>query len=99
VKAAVFHPDARHEFRESVRFYESNRRGLGRRFKEAVQTTPARILANPTRYRVIFEDVHTLRVAGFPYALHYQIRGEKVRVVAVMHASRHPDYWKLRIST
>ena len=64
MKAAVFHPDARHEFRESARFYESNRRGLGRRFKEAVQTTLARILANPTRYRVIFEDVHTLRVAA-----------------------------------
>lgn len=32
----------------------------------------------------------------FPYALVYRIDGDTVRVLAFMHQSRRPDYWRHR---
>lgn len=37
-----------------------------------------------------------VNIPGFPYYVAYIIRGERVLVTAVGHASRHPDYWKRR---
>ncbi len=48
-----FHPEARAEFLASVRYYESQRPGLGRRFLDAVTDTIRRIEAHPKRYRVV----------------------------------------------
>ena len=37
------------------------------------------------------------KVRGFPYSLFYEIHDELLVVVAVMHASRHPESWKKRV--
>lgn len=37
-----------------------------------------------------------VNLTGFPYYIAYFIRGEHIVVAAVAHASRHPDYWKMR---
>jgi len=33
----------------------------------------------------------------YPYSLVYLEQGDRVWIVAVMHAKRQPDYWKTRI--
>lgn len=53
-----------------------------------------RISAAPTRWRIVEEDIRLLRV--FPYAVLYTIERDRVLVVAVMHCSRKPGYWKAR---
>jgi hypothetical protein len=44
----IFRRDARTELRAAVRWYEERRRGLGERFKAAVQAALDRITADPT---------------------------------------------------
>jgi hypothetical protein len=34
--------------------------------------------------------------AGIPYGLVYQVRSDKILILAVMHLSRRPDYWRDR---
>jgi hypothetical protein len=48
-----FHPEAKTELLESVRYYESQQTGLGRRFLEAATEAIRRIQAHPNMYRVV----------------------------------------------
>lgn len=34
-----------------------------------------------------------LRLAGFPYTLHYRLDGELIRIIAVANQRRKPGYW------
>ena len=34
---------------------------------------------------------------NYPYILYYYVEGETVVVVVVMHTSRRPDYWIVRV--
>ena len=51
----------------------------------------------PKRWRVIEEDVHRCLTRIFPYAILYTIEQDFLLIVAVMHCSREPGYWKLRL--
>jgi len=37
-----------------------------------------------------------LPMSRFPYTLVYRIEGEVIHVIALMHQSRMPDYWRGR---
>jgi toxin ParE1/3/4 len=47
--------------------------------------------------RVIDEDVRRCITHVFPYGILYTIEQNLILIVAVMHFSREPDYWKHRI--
>ena len=34
----------------------------------------------------------------FPYAIYYRVLPDQLRVLAFKHHSRHPDYWRYRLS-
>lgn len=34
----------------------------------------------------------------FPYAIYYRILSDQLRILAFKHHSRHPDYWRYRLS-
>jgi hypothetical protein len=34
----------------------------------------------------------------FPYAIYYRVLPDHVRILAFKHHSRHPDYWRYRLS-
>ena len=50
----------------------------------------------PARWRRIDEDVRRCLTHVFPYGVLYTIENEFVLIVAVMHCSREPGYWKTR---
>lgn len=96
----AFHPEARAEFREAALWYEEQRPGLGERFHRTVRRTVDSIVADPLRFRPVGESVHVARVAGFPYKIFFTVEAESslVRIYAVMHDKRRPDYWRERIT-
>lgn len=55
------------------------------------------MLANPVIHRCFEGDLRKCRFDVFPYALVFRIRGDELQVIAVMHMSRRPGYWKERI--
>jgi len=42
-------------------------------------------------------EIRRCRVKRFPYAVIYFVHDDVIYVLAVMHLSRHPDYWRERL--
>lgn len=92
-----FHPEAKTELREAARYYQSQKKGLGRRFLTAIRDATNRIQTFPLLYRSIEEDVRQCRVLRFLYGLIYRIGAERIEIIAVMHLHRDPGHWKWRL--
>lgn len=91
-----FHPEALAEFRAAAEYYEQQQTGLGERFANAVEMAVAHVVAAPTSWRVIEDDIRRCLTKVFPYAVLYSIELDHVLVVAVMHCRREPGYWRNR---
>ncbi len=89
----AFDPDARAEFLAAVEYYEECQRGLGRRFREAVETEADRIVAMPFRFRVLHPPFRRCLIPNFPYSIVFSIEPGFILVIAVAHAKRKPGYW------
>ena len=94
---AVFHSEARLELAEAARWYHSRSQGLGSNLRRAVKAAVARVVADPERFGVLEDDVRCCPVRRFPYGILYEIRPDRVLIVAVMHLHRTPEYWKSRV--
>lgn len=95
-----FHPEALEEYESAASYYAERDPELQQRFIESIENSIERILEAPTRWRVIDEDVRRCLAQVFPYGVLYTIEAaDFILIVAVMHFSREPGYWKQRIET
>ena len=92
-----FHPEALQEYRQATTWYAQREPRVALEFVEAVEDAIKRILESPTRWRVIEEDIRRCFTHVFPYAILYSIEQDFLLIVAVMHFSREPNYWKRRV--
>jgi toxin ParE1/3/4 len=92
----VFHPEALIEYAEAVQYYAEKQTGTAQAFINAVEDAILRIKEFPARYVVIDEDVRRCATSKFPYAVLYTIEQDYILILAVMHCSRDPEYWKER---
>src|SRR5580704_1653336 len=93
-----FSSEARSEFLESARYYQSQQPELGSRFVEAVQEAVRRIETHPLLYRIVEGNIRQCRVPRFPYGIIYRVKPDRIEIVAVMHLHRQPGYWKDRMN-
>ena len=94
-----FLPDASDEAVAAVAYYEERERGLGARLRTEVEIASASIKERPLLWRERRPGGYRrVNLPGFPFYLAYFIRGDRLIVAAVGHASRDPDYWKSRIT-
>ncbi|HMD98943.1 MAG TPA: type II toxin-antitoxin system RelE/ParE family toxin [Terriglobia bacterium] len=56
-----------------------------------------RILQYPEAWSPLSARTRRCRTNKFPYGVIYQIRGDTVLIVAVMHLHRKPGTWKNRL--
>ncbi|MBD2246244.1 type II toxin-antitoxin system RelE/ParE family toxin [Nostoc sp. FACHB-888] len=94
----VFHPAALIEYSEAVKFYTEYRVELAQAFINAVEDAIFRIIKSPTRWAVVDEDIRRCLTRKFPYGILYTIEEDYVLILAVMHCSREPGYWKKRLT-
>ena len=94
-----FHPEALEDYQEASRYYAERNSQLARRFIQSIEDAISRVVDSPERWRIIDEDVRRCLTRVFPYGILYTIESDYVLIVAVMHCSREPGYWKHRIST
>jgi len=92
-----FLPPAQAELEEAVDYYNDQQPGLGDEFAEEIRRTIHRILAHPEAWAKLSRRTRRCRTNKFPYGIIYQIRGDSILVVAVMHLHRKPSYWKDRL--
>lgn len=93
---ARLHPQAEVEMIEASVYYESRQKDLGKRFLASVQDAINSIEINPRLYPIVDLDVRRCLTKVFPFGVLFRLVDDHIIVVAVMHLSRHPDYWKGR---
>jgi toxin ParE1/3/4 len=93
----IYHPDALTEYADATLYYDERLPGLGADFTTEVDTAIKRIIEVPDRWHCVEEDVRRYLLHRFPYGILYTIEEGYVLIVAVMHLSREPGYWRHRI--
>lgn len=88
-----YHPAAEDELVEAARYYEKRSDGLGHRFLSEVRDHIDEIVKHPDRFPVFRGDVRRKSLDRFPYNLLYVIEENGIKIVAVMHQKRRPNYW------
>lgn len=93
-----YHPDALTEYADAALFYDERVPGLGAKLTLEVDSAIEQILNVPDRWRCVDEDVRRYLPHRFPYAILYTVEDDYILIVAIMHLSREPGYWRHRIS-
>ena len=97
MKSIKFHSDAEFEMIEAAKYYESQQKDLGKRFLEAVQSAIKRIQINPELYSSVEYNIKRCRTKTFPYGIIFRDQPKLIEIIAIMHFSRKPGYWKYRL--
>ena len=91
-----FIEEAQNEFLEQISYYEAREKGLGERFRLAVQAASTLAATHPKlgspwklRTRRVFPK-------GFKFSLVYRVEPDELVVFAVAHFRRKPTYWRHR---
>ncbi len=66
----------------------------GEAFRRCLADTLTMVLAHPRAFPEIEPQVRRTLVPSFPYVVYYQLAPNAVKVLAVLHTSRHPFTWK-----
>jgi plasmid stabilization system protein ParE len=93
----AFHPEAAQEYADAARHYARIGPELGGRFYDEMERLIGDIRRNPDRFRIIDPPARRHFSDVFPYALIYLEQPDRVWIVAVMHFSRRPGYWRQRL--
>ena len=95
----IFHPDIQHEIKENYQWYESKSQGLGEDFITELESAFRLIMEIPDTWPLISSNFRRYLLNRFPFGVIYQVKKNEIYIVAVMHLSRKPGYWRKRIGT
>ena len=90
----AYHRLVQREVNEAVRWYEDRSEGLGDDFFSKLTAVLNHILANPEGHGFWLgsKTVRRAKLKRFPYAVLYEMRPGKIRVLCVRHDKRRPSY-------
>jgi toxin ParE1/3/4 len=91
--------EAEKDLDEIIEYYESVRQGLGAEFYLSYKDAERLILENPKLFAFIESEIRRVLLNKFKYAVYYHIIEDKteIEILAVVHTSRDPDYWRKRV--
>ncbi len=90
-------PEVEQDIAEAYAWYESQRPGLGEEFLGCVDALVQTILRMPDIYVTIFDTYRRGLVRRFPYSVFYEYAEETVVIYGILHTSRDPEKWRLRL--
>jgi plasmid stabilization system protein ParE len=92
----IVRPLAEADILRAFRWYESELRGLGTQFLEALDEGFDRISANPLLYAEIAGGIRRKLLNKFPFGIFFVFENDEVRVLAVLQHAQNPDIWMNR---
>ena len=92
-----YHPEAIKEIIEAARYYEGRAPGLGREFRAELDAAVDLLRRIPEASAPIPGDLRRKPLRRFPYAVIYAVEDSEIRIYAVPHRRRRPEYWLDRI--
>ena len=97
MRSILFEEGAKVELRESAKYYDLQKPGLGSEFAAEISTALDYIGRHPFASPSVRGNFRRTRVQRFPFDIIYAVEDERIVVVAVMHHRRRPGYWRDRI--
>ena len=102
MKLVSLSPEAVLELAEAASWYETRQPGLAIRFLQEIDQAQQAIQSRPLSFARLANTAVDLVVRRallprFPYALVFLELQTEIRVLAIAHTKRHPDYWLNRI--
>lgn len=97
---AVLLPEAKSDIYDAASWYNSKRRGLGKRFTSQVRKRVKGLCVHPEMAAVKYDHTRCAVLDGFPFMIHFVIDKDSktLIVVALFHTSRSPEEWQERAS-
>ena len=92
-----FHKEAELEMLQAADFYEHQERGLEQRFFDEIDRGLEAISCHPTGWPVLEGSLRKKVLFGFPYTILFEKDQHRIYILAIMHQSREPGYWKSRL--
>lgn len=85
-------PLAENEIDQSIEFYESRSKGLGKQFLSYLKSYLKVLKTNPELFEIKKEPGYReLTLVKFPFVIIYEINENEVIVYSVFHMSRNPQ--------
>lgn len=93
----IFHPAAAREIEEARDWYGERSLSAEQGFLADLNHAVEQVLAAPLRWPRYKAKTRRYVFRQYPYSLIYRTADDLVRVLAVAHDSRRPQYWLHRI--
>ena len=87
---------AENDVTAAVTWYDQHGSNVGDGFIERLEEVIERFSVHPRLYPQIEGEIRRALMPQYPYAIYYREDKKAIRVIAVLHTSRRPDYWKDR---
>lgn len=85
-------PLAEKEIDESIEFYESRSKGLGKQFLVYLRSYLKVLKTNPQLFAIKKQaNYRELTLVKFPFVIIYEIIGNEIIIHSVFHTSRNPQ--------
>lgn len=92
----IFHPDVAIELKASYVWYQNQAMGLGDDLVAELEAAYRAILELPDTWPPFKHGCRRFLLSKFPYSVIYRNSSNGIFVVAIMHNTRRPNYWKNR---
>jgi plasmid stabilization system protein ParE len=90
------HPAATVETGEARLWYLARSADAASAFVAEIDRALARIAESPKRWPERSDGRHRYALRRFPFIVVFCVEGDELRVLAVQHGRRRPEYWKAR---
>ena len=90
-------PAAEKELIDAAAFYDRQHPGRGDRFIDEFERVVALLIDYPELGVRVGEGRRVIVLNHFPFRLVYALEDSGIRIIAVAHQKRRPDYWRGRV--
>ena len=92
-----FHMAAQAELESAAAYYRSISDDLGEAFREEAGRAVQRIAERPDAWQPLGNGLRRYILKRFPYGMVFRVHDGQIKVYAVMHLKRRPEYWRKRL--
>ena len=96
MSSARIHPLAQAEYQAAVRWYADRSIVAAKQFVVEVRRAISEIEHQPERFAKVDKTHRICLVSKYPYYVAFRQNKDSVEIVAIRHASRDQDTWKIR---
>ncbi|MAN28666.1 MAG: hypothetical protein CMH14_15345 [Mesonia sp.] len=86
-----FLSDAISDIEDAIDYYESQQKGLGKRFTISLNETISYLLKSPDAFPFHAREIRKIPFKKFPYLLFYEVLNKEITVVAIFNTHQNPS--------